>query len=244
MKYWGHWVLEKVRKELAQFYPLTSDGQIPVSYLWARTIKCPNPTCGMVLPLIQQQWLCRTSGHKVALKLLIEKRSNECVFKIVQDSSIDFDPHSGTMQQGRASCPACETVVDGERLRAESCAGRMGEQLIAVVTVSPSSPRKDYRSANVREEEAFRSAKEALESLCRVNGEGIVPNEPMTPDRPSPNSRGLSAVVRYGIDKFGKLFNARQALAMTMLVRAIHELPLKSDSDYGKAISTLSGDGC
>jgi adenine-specific DNA methylase len=61
----------------------------------------------------------------------------------------------------------------------------------------------------------------------------------MTPDRPSPNSRGLSGVVRYGIDRFGKLFNARQALAMTTFVKAIHALPLKFDSDYGKAISTL-----
>ena len=239
VKYWGHCVLEQARRQLAVFFPERNAGKTPVSYLWARTVKCSNPTCGMVIPLIQQGWLCQKPQRKVAIKITPEKSSNQCHFRIVDGKSFDFDPHAGTMQQGRALCPNCQTVVDGEHLRSESCAGRMGEQLIAVVLSSVSSHGKDYRVADAEDTGAFFRAKESLELLRRSHGPDIIPNEPMTPDRPSPNSRGLSGVVRYGIDNFGKMFNARQALAMATFVKALHDVPEQLDSDYGKAISTL-----
>ena len=51
---WGHWVQEEARKELAGFYPQTVDGRQPIAYLWARTVRCPNPKCGAEVPLIRQ----------------------------------------------------------------------------------------------------------------------------------------------------------------------------------------------
>ena len=38
VRYWGHWMLEKAREELAEFYPSDPDGSVPVAYLWSRTI--------------------------------------------------------------------------------------------------------------------------------------------------------------------------------------------------------------
>ncbi len=50
VRYWGNWVLEEARKELAEFYPPDPDGSIPVGYFWALTIPCQNPTCGKTIP--------------------------------------------------------------------------------------------------------------------------------------------------------------------------------------------------
>ena len=42
VRYWGRWMLERARKELAEFYPPDPDGSVPVAYLWSRTIPCPS----------------------------------------------------------------------------------------------------------------------------------------------------------------------------------------------------------
>jgi adenine-specific DNA methylase len=36
VRYWGNWVLERAREELAPYYP-TIDGKPTVAYLWGRT---------------------------------------------------------------------------------------------------------------------------------------------------------------------------------------------------------------
>ena len=58
IRYWGQWVLEKARAELAPYYP-TVDGQPTVAYLWARTVPCPDPACGAEVPLLKTLWLCK-----------------------------------------------------------------------------------------------------------------------------------------------------------------------------------------
>src|SRR5712692_1707384 len=40
----------------------------PVAYLWTRTARCRNPSCGAVVPLVRQTWLSKKDGHFVALK--------------------------------------------------------------------------------------------------------------------------------------------------------------------------------
>ncbi len=58
VRYWGQWVLEKAREELQPYYP-TINGQSTVAYLWARTVPCPDPKCGTVVPLLKTLWLCK-----------------------------------------------------------------------------------------------------------------------------------------------------------------------------------------
>ncbi|MDH7475796.1 MAG: hypothetical protein QHJ74_17635, partial [Anaerolineae bacterium] len=58
VRYWGQWVLEHARQELAPYYP-TVNGQPTVAYLWARTVPCPDPACGAEVPLLKTLWLCK-----------------------------------------------------------------------------------------------------------------------------------------------------------------------------------------
>lgn len=58
VRYWGKWVLQQARKELAPYYP-TIEGQPTVAYLWARTVPCPDPKCGTIVPLLKTLWLSK-----------------------------------------------------------------------------------------------------------------------------------------------------------------------------------------
>jgi len=77
VKWWGDWVLEEARKELARFYPPDPDGSIPVGYIWARTIPCQNPACGAEIPLMRQFWLAKKPKKKVALYPVVEWNTGE-----------------------------------------------------------------------------------------------------------------------------------------------------------------------
>jgi adenine-specific DNA methylase len=177
--------------------------------------------------------------------LSLDADAKKCSFKIVEGKAIHFDADKGTMQQGKAACPFCQMILDGRVLRTESKAGRMGQQLMAVATSGPKQKGKHYRTPTMQDEQVFSLACESLERARRLYGATIVPNEPMTADRPSPNSRGLSGVVRYGIGNFGLLFNQRQAMALTSIVRsvraAINVVRRNSTADYASAVGAFLG---
>jgi putative DNA methylase len=243
VKYWGHWISAKVSQEIGQLYPVDCDGSIPVAYLWARTVKCPNPQCNATIPLIRQLWLCKKSTRKIAVRIVLNKSTHDCNFEVVQGRDIDFDPNNGTMKRGKAACPFCEMILDGRTLRSESKANRMGQQLMAVVTCLPRHKGKQYRTGSSADEAVYRLASEVLAKAKQEFGAAIVPNEQMTSDRPSPNSRGLSGVVRYGMDNFGLLFNDRQSVALTTLVRsaraATDAVRSNPTSDYATAVGAF-----
>ena len=244
VKFWGHWVLEKARDEIGQFYPPDPDGSIPVAYLWARTVKCPNPACGATIPLIQQSWLCKKASRSVATRIVPDISAKRCRFEVAGSTSINFDPDSGTMQRGKVACPLCDQVADGEYLRHEAKSGRMGRQMMAVVSANTSGSGKCYRVATDNDEALHHEAEQELLQQTQQLGADIVPHEPITPDRPSPNSRGLSAVSRYGLDTFGGLFNQRQLLALTTLgsnVRRVRGRLGNADEGYATGVMAFLG---
>src|SRR4030095_9447823 len=62
---WGEWVKKEAEKELAEVYKKDPDGAIPIAYLWARTIVCEGPGCGVEIPLIRSPWLAKTQTRSV-----------------------------------------------------------------------------------------------------------------------------------------------------------------------------------
>jgi putative DNA methylase len=84
VKEWGEWVLNEARRELAPFYP--SSGADPVvGYIWARTLPCQNPACGVDIPLMRQFWLAKKDKKHVAL----------CIVKRTRIDTDVTDEHGG-----------------------------------------------------------------------------------------------------------------------------------------------------
>ncbi|MBU0491437.1 MAG: DUF1156 domain-containing protein [Chloroflexi bacterium] len=246
---WGEWVLERAREEIGHLYenPVHQTSEVSetsevsgptiVGYLWARTVTCPNPACRAEMPLARQWWLAKTGNRKVALKPVVDHANKRVTFEVVSGKALKgLDPSQGTTRQGAATCLVCNQSVDGAFLQQAGMEGQLGQRLIAVIYDQEGSG-KGYRSSTAADESLFERACQILQELQAEN-EGLVPNEPVDPRRPSAAARGLSAVTRYGMSSFGDLFNPRQVLALStlgLLVRAAHDAMLANGMDATRA---------
>jgi putative DNA methylase len=242
VKHWGGWVLEKVRTEIGDLYPLIPDPKhrgkrppaqadlwvrtksdvlpgylVPVAYLWTRTVRCKNASCSATVPLVKQTWLCKKQKRYVALKIVAPKKTQEVRFEVVESGSergLGFDPEAGS-KGGNATCPFCGTVADSDYVQAEGVARKTGFQLMATACLRPGAQGKVYLAADdVSDGDPDeREIARRLDALC-TRSSLTVPNESISAARPSPNARGLTAVTRHGLTRFADLFMPRQILAL------------------------------
>jgi len=200
----------------------------PIAYLWTRTVRCKKPSCGATVPLVRQTWLCKKRGHYVALKMIAPKghlpaasaaqAGKRVRFEVVEAASeegLGFDP-AAFSKGGNATCPFCGTVADSDYVKTEGCAGRMGQQMMAVVCTRPGRQGKIYLSADrlpgfVPGEEAIRLR---IEALCARTGL-TVPNEMLV-------EKLTDQIPHYGMGTFRILFTPRQMLSLLTLVAELH----------------------
>ena len=255
VRYWGKWVLEKVRAEIGDLYPLIPDPEfkgkraqnqmrlwegtgreevppgylMPVAYLWTRTVRCKNRSCGATVPLVKQTWLCKKSSKKgggryVALRVVAPKGAKQVRLEVVEAQSasgLGFDPSLGS-EGGNATCPFCSTVADSKYIKAEGCAGRLDEQMMAIACTRKGENGKVYLSAD--DVSSFIPAKKAvaraLQAICERGGLDV-PSEPLPP-------RGTLGfrIQPYGLSVWGDLFSTRQVLSLLSLATVVREAEL------------------
>jgi len=235
VRYWGNWMLEQARSVLAPYYPPDPDGSVPVAYLWSRTVPCPN--CGAEMPLIRQYWLARKDKKQVALDPVVDHANKRVGFRIVEGAHVQGDPGEATTSRGDTICLVCHQVAKAEYVQEYGRSGGLGQVPTAVVLEATSGGAKTYRSVTHRDIEAYLAAEKGLSRTPDFNGLPPIPDEPVTKD-----PRGLWCYL-YGLDAFGKLFNARQLLTLTTLaclVRAAHtEMLVRGlDANYAAAVAT------
>lgn len=237
VRYWGYWMLEQARKELAEFYPPDPDGSVPIAYLWSRTIPCPS--CDAEVPLIRQYWLARKDRKRVALKPLIDRENNRVDFEVMQGSEVTGNPAEGTAYSGDARCLLCSQVVQGKDVRRLASEGQMSASMTAVVLESPVKGGKQYRADSPSDLAVYQAAIEKLQDVQSVHQGNI----PLVPDEPiDPKTLGLR-VDAFGLSSWGSLFNARQLLVLITFVRLVrdaHSQMVKSgmNANYAEIVST------
>jgi len=250
VRQWGEWVLNEARTELAGFYA-GPNGETAVGYIWARTLPCQNPACGVEIPLMRQFWLAKKDKKKIALHPLSRGAGKPLAFEIVAQGQPgyapwpkDFDPERGTVKGAVVTCPACGAVIDANTTRRLFREGKAGQRLVAVVLSprpqggrgagggglpSPSGrgaggEGKTYRLPTEADLAAYRAAEQALQAKHeRLRAAWGM--EPL-PDEPTPEGKGSGAerafsVRNYGLDTWGDLFNPRQALALLTFADAV-----------------------
>ena len=236
---WANWVLERVRQKIAHLYPAGTDGRPVLAYLWARTTPCSNPSCRGQIPLLRSLVVC-SRGTKVALTLDVDRKKKIVSFGIAKGEAIERT--SGTKRaRGPAICPFCNQPTSEKEIRTAGRAGRMGEQLVCVV--SGKGRGKDYRAV---EDIDFAGLQAAAAFEVERPGELILPeiNASDAGDGVS-NSTGIR-VHLYGMDTWGSLFNQRQLVAIQSFV-ASQQDALKAmekaipDKHYRRALGLFLG---
>ena len=236
---WATLIHQEVHLEISRFYPNDPDGCVPVGYLWARTIPCPNPMCQAEMPLIKHFWLARTKTRKIAYKPIVDTHLKIVCFQIQEDENIDFDPSVGTISRARARCLICNQVVNAEKNRELAQHGKMHQRMTVVILRDPKKPKKRYRVADEKDLQIFARVEKFLSQKLS----GFQDTESILPDEELPPMGTLGFGVRqYGMTKWQDLFNSRQKLALiTFLerIKANSQLIEQEHRDIVKS-STLS----
>ncbi|MEM3513353.1 MAG: DUF1156 domain-containing protein [Thermoplasmata archaeon] len=251
---WGNWVKEEAEKELGGFYKGIHENEIPVGYIWARTVPCQNPSCGIMIPLMRQFWLAKKPKRMIALHPVVRGAGNDVEFEIVGKDvqgykpwPENFEPANGTVSRAKVRCPACGTTIDDKTTRRLFIEGKAGQRMVVVVFTDAEERGKGYRLATEKDFEMFKGAEKYLEKKRQELKDkwGIDP----VPDEPMPPKETLGfRVQRYGMLKWGDLFNSRQKLALITFVEKVRQAYEKMlaegmEEDFAKAVICYLGLG-
>ena len=236
LKKWSNWVLTESKKEIEEFYHYEK-GTI-VGFIWARTVPCQNPNCGIEIPLMRQFWVANRKNKKLFLFPKINgKKIN---FELMKESN-SFNPSKGSVSRAHPLCLACNTVMDAKTNRKLFIEKKSDERLIAIVFQKKGSKNKEYSIATNDDLKLFDKAR-----LFLINKEQQLKEKSSinpVPDEIIPEMSGTFNVPLYGYTKWGDLFNSRQKLAHIVFVEKIkesHQKMIKQgyDENYAKALAT------
>ncbi|MCI0562639.1 MAG: hypothetical protein MN733_29520, partial [Nitrososphaera sp.] len=201
---------------------------VPVAYLWTRTVRCKNPSCGATVPLVKQTWLCKKKGRFVALKMVASKGERKIRFEVVEattENGLGFNPALGS-KGGNATCPFCGTVTDSDYVKAYGLDQGFGQQGMATICVRPGRMGKVYMEYD--ESLEIHNSTIAHFAAVKQNYGLSRLDEPL-----EANPRSFD-VQRYGFTSWEQVFTERQ-LATHLVIAA------QLRSAWNK-ISTLAND--
>lgn len=223
---WGTDVGARATEILSALYPRDPDGAIPIAYIWARTINCEGPGCGVAVPLLRTLWLSKKKARPMAIRLVVAKNSVE--FELFAPKA-EREVEPGPMRLGSVLCPVCNFTTKKDRVRAQLHKRRGGTNdatLVCVVTTRPGTPGRFYRNATARDFEAVRKAGTMLKDVpCAARSLSPVPDEPIPQLKVWKNNP--IRVHLYGMTVWGDLFSNRQAFALATFSRLIREVASK-----------------
>ncbi len=199
------------KPELEAFFPPIDDRHAVHSYFWARTVRCPD--CALRVPLSPNWSLVKSKTKKdLGIRPRVPTTGDVCTFEIVPNPAAKgFDVEAGTWSDGDAICLRRGVVIDGQYIKAEAKAGRLGHQLYAVSAKKPRRGKRGkewtFQTPTDSQLAAVEAAEKALmQRLPSWEVAGLVPDEDF------PKDANDTRPIQYGMPKWKDLFNPRQLL--------------------------------
>ena len=213
VRYYGKWMRDEAEKRIGHLYPkieVTAEmaQERPdlksyvgrkltvIAWLWARTVKSPNPAFANVdVPLASSFVLSTKSGKEAYVEPVIENGGYRFTVKV---GSLPPAAKSGTkMARGSFRCLFSDVPIRYEYIDDEANAGRMSERLMAVV-------------AEGNRGRVYLPPTQCMESIA------YSAQPTWRPDAPSRGTWASNAQGRrYGFKTFGDYFTDRQLVALT-----------------------------
>ena len=181
------------------------------AWLWARTVTCPNPTCGAATPLVSKFLLSTQRGQKVWTQ------------PIVEAGRIRYEVRSGkgevpaaTVGRNGAKCVVCAAAIPLEHVRAEGMAQRLGAQLMAIAVGGDNG--REFVDPDPEHERV------ALAARAEWAPESDLPEHAL----------GFR-VMRYGIKQHRALFTNRQLAALSTYADLVRDTRAEIEADALRA---------
>lgn len=228
VEYYGNMLKHKAFEKIGHLYPtvrvkdngMEYDATV-MAWIWARTVRCPNPACGNNVPLIRSTTLCKKNGNEHHL--------------LIKDGSIQVRPgkasqEEGTIRRTGAICPHCGQPVEFEYIREYSTKTGFANTLIAIVAERQGGGKLFFSRDEEHEKKAL-----AVEPEWK-------PMEMVT----NP-CHDVDRLPKYGMPMWGDAFTKRQLIMLTTMIDLLDEIENRINEDtpndekyhdYGKAIRT------
>jgi len=218
---YGEWIRERAKERIGKHYPKVSvpgGGERDViAWVWARTVKSPNPANPIEVPLVRSWWLSKKKGKEAWVAANVV--DGEVRYEVRHDADGPSSEEDGTRTGRGAVSLADGTPISSEYLKSEGAAGRMGAHLIAIV--ADGGRGRLYASPSPEHVEA-----------AQVHRPEDIPEQELPYD-----PRNIWTPP-YGLTTFSDLFTNRQLVALTTLsdlVREARELVLTDALAAGMA---------
>ncbi len=217
VRYYGEMLKAEAFKRIGYLYPKVKvpeeqgGGEATViAWIWARTVKCPNPACGCEVPLVRSFVLCKKKGKEVWVEPTCDGKQ------------INFTVKQGKCPEGKESnkaghgavfrCPVCNTVTTDDYVKRESYENRLSQVLMAIVTegkkgrvyVSPNCEHS--QSANIKKPKYYPT--------------GEIPKNPRWFSPPT-----------FGLIYYDQLFTNRQLTMLTTFIDLLSNVQEKVEKD-------------
>jgi len=233
---WGEWIRQRAAKELAEFYPKDPDGNIPIAYLWARTILCEGPGCGAEVPILPSR-LIEKNG-KCSTWLVLDGQSRK-VNVSLRHGSIAPKDLKGTAKRGSVTCPCCGHTTPVAHVRQQISSNMGGvktARLLAVAIFNRDTKTRSYRLPELTDLNAVRKASKKVARLRETDADAF-------PDEALPLMSGVFNVPLYGHNTWSSLYSDRQLLLLISLCKLVKqaevELESETDAHFSTAIVTM-----
>ena len=214
VQYYGEWMKREAFRRIGHLYPkvkvpheLGGGEATVIAWIWARTVKCPNPACGCEMPLVRSFILSKKKGKEAWIEPLFENGKTTYVVRHEGKPKLE-----GIINRKGAVCACCNTPVDFPYIRSEGKKGHISSNLCAVV-------------AEGKNGRIYISPDDEQRIIANVDRPTEIPEAalPKNPrDFKTPN---------YGMTDYSDLFTNRQLTALTTFSSLVAEAQTKAEAD-------------
>ena len=235
VRYYGKWMRDEAEKRIGHLYPkveVTSEmakgrpdlkpyvgkSLTVIAWLWARTVKSPNPAFANVeVPLVSTFMLSTKKGKEAYVDPLIEDGGYRFTVKVGKPRDPEATKVGTKLGRGaNFRCVMSNTPIDGDYVKEEGKAGRLGTRLMAIVAEGDRKrlylPPQPQHEASA--EAATPSWRPETEIAKRMTGGNCTP---------------------YGLTSFGDIFTPRQLVALTTFSDLVQEARERVERDAAAA---------
>ena len=231
IRYYGKWVRDEAEKRIGHLYPKVevtpemvaeSEDLKPylgqkltvIAWLWARTVKSPNPAFRDIdVPLAASFLLASKAGKEAWVDPVLSENGYRFAVRVGKPPNPEKTKLGTKLSRGaNFRCVMSDSPISGDYIKEEGVAGRMGARLMAIVAEGQRG--RIYLPPNQSHE---------------LIANNIVPKWAPEGDIPSRLSGGTC--VPYGIDTWDKIFTRRQLAILGALGEVITEIKDKVEHD-------------
>lgn len=206
IRFYGRWMRNEAQRRIGHLYPTIKDSdgieRTVIAWVWARTVKSPNPAYPIETPLVRSWWLSKRKGKEAWIQASVQ--DGQVRYKVQHNAEGPTGNNDGTRTNRKAFSISDGTPISTDYLKSEGTAGRMGTHLIAII-------------AEGNRGRIYLSPTDEHEQIANIEQPQSVPDQELPLD---PRNIWTPA---YGLTQFSDLFTPRQLVALTTLSELVEE---------------------